>query len=79
VAALLTRDPAGQCGLDEKSMVLTQARCLSNAGADDQVTALLTRLSAAREWSLMDEIGAATGLPVPQQGRPGSGPGPGPG
>ena len=27
----------------------------------------LTRLSVAGEWSLLDEIGEATGLPVPQK------------
>jgi hypothetical protein len=48
-----------------------EAWSLHNAGADDQVTALLTRLSAVGEWSLLDEIGAATGLPVPQQDQAG--------
>ena len=68
---LLARDPAGQCELYDQSMVVTLAWCLHNAGAGDQVTALLTRLSAAGEWSLLDEIGAATGLPVPQQDQAG--------
>lgn len=67
VAALLARDPAGQCELDDEGAVVTLAWVLHKAGADDQVSVLLNRLSAAGEWSLLDEIGEATGLPVPQQ------------
>jgi hypothetical protein len=71
VAALLARDPAGQCELDDRGMVVTLAWCLHDAGADDQVTTLLSRLSAAGDWSLLAEIGAATGLAVPQQDQAG--------
>ena len=71
VAALLARDPAGQCELDDRGMVVTLAWCLHDTDADDQVTVLLSRLSAAGEWSLLDEIGEATGLPVPQQDQAG--------
>jgi len=71
VAALLARDPAGQCELDDRGMVVTLAWSLHDAGADGQFTALLSRLSTAGDWSLLDEIGAATGLPVPQQDQPG--------
>jgi len=71
VAAFLARDPAGHCELDddddEGGGVVTLAWSLHSAGADDQVTVLLTRLSAAGEWSLLDEIHEATGLPVPQK------------
>ena len=67
VAALLARDPAGQCELDDRSMLVTLVWCLHNAGADDQVSVLLNRLSAAGDWSLLAEIGDATGLPVPQK------------
>jgi hypothetical protein len=67
VAALLARDPAGQCELDDRGMVVTLAWCLPNAGADDQVSTLLSRLSAAGEWSLLDEIHESTGLEVPQK------------
>ena len=70
-AALLARDPAGQCELDDDDDdgggVITLAWSLHNAGADDQVTVLLTRLSAAGQWSLLDEIHEQTGLPVPQK------------
>jgi len=48
-------------------MVVTLAWCLHSAGADDQVSALLSRLSAAGEWSLLDEIHESTGLEVPQK------------
>jgi hypothetical protein len=70
-AALLARNPAGQCELDDDDDdgggVITLAWSLHNAGADDQVTTLLDRLSAAGKWSLLDEIHETTGIPVPQQ------------
>jgi hypothetical protein len=66
---LLARDPAGELDDDDDDGggVVTLAWSLHNAGADDQVTTLLTRLSAAGKRSLLDEIGEATGLPVPQK------------
>src|SRR5690349_1534692 len=64
---LLARDPAGQCEPDDQGMVVTLAWCLHSAGADDQVSALLSRLSAAGEWSLLDEIHERTGLEVTQK------------
>lgn len=66
---LLARDPAGQCELDERGMVVTLAWCLSEAGADDQVSVLLNRLSTAGEWSLLNEIHELTGLAVASQER----------
>jgi hypothetical protein len=48
-------------------VVVTLAWCLSEAGADQQVSALLSRLSAAGEWSLLARIHDSTGLAVPQQ------------
>jgi hypothetical protein len=66
-AALLARDLAGQCELDDEGSVVPLAWSLHNAGADDQVAVLLNRLSAAGEWSVLDEIHEFTGLDVPQQ------------
>jgi hypothetical protein len=68
---LLARDPAGQCELDDEGAVVTLAWVLHKAGADDQLSVLLNRLSAAGNWSLLDEIHDATGLPVPQQDQAG--------